>query len=111
MAERILVAVPCRFSKGFFSSERVFEVTLANGETYVGVTPRHYCWNRSNKLLGKSEAQEEEVSGLLAARVVEELDGGQVAVVVPDGKVLAVKKRQIKARPTPINPPRADQAV
>jgi len=111
VAERTLVAVPCRFSKGLFSSERVFEVVLANGDIYEGVAPRHYCWNSSNQLLGETEARDEEVSGLLAARVVEELDDDQVAVVVPDGKVLAVKKGQIRARPTPINPPRAGHAV
>jgi hypothetical protein len=111
VAERILVAVPCLLSKGIFSSERVFEVTLANGETYQGIAPRHFCWNNSKKPLGETEAQDEEVSGLLAARVVEELDDDQVAVAVPDGKVLAVKKGQIRARPTPINPPRAGHAV
>jgi hypothetical protein len=111
VAERRLVAVPCRFSKGVFSSERAFEVILANGETYVGVAPRHYCWNSSGKFLSETEAQDEEVSGLLAARVVEELDGDQFAVEVPDGKVLAVRKRQIKERPTPVIPPRAGRAV
>jgi hypothetical protein len=106
MSERKLVAIPCRLSKGLFSSERAFEATLANGETYVGVAPRHYCWNASNKPLGEAEAEENEIPGFVAARIVEELDNGQSAVEVPDGEVLAVKTSQLRARPTPINPPR-----
>jgi hypothetical protein len=34
MAQPEFVAVKSKLSKGLFSSERAFEITLANGETY-----------------------------------------------------------------------------
>jgi hypothetical protein len=109
MSERVLVAIPCKLSRGFFSSERLFEVVLANGEVYTSITPRHFCWNATGKPLREAEGMEKDIAGLVAARVVEPLDGGQTAVEVPDGKVLAVNERDIRPRPTPITPPGNNQ--
>jgi hypothetical protein len=103
-ANRYLVAVPATLSAGMFSDERTFEVQLANGQTYVGLAPRYFCWDASGKLVGE-KAPPGEVPGLVAAKLVDELDGGQVAVEVPDGTVIAVKEEQAKDRPTPILPP------
>src|SRR5262249_42958435 len=74
------------------------------GQTYVGLAPRYFCWDASGKLVGE-KAPLGEVPGLVAAKLVDELDGRQVAVEVPDGTVLAVKEEQVKDRPTPILPP------
>jgi hypothetical protein len=111
MSERVLVALPARLSKGIFSSERVFEVKLANGKSYISVAPRHFCWNAEGQLLGETEAEDKEIPGFIAARVVEELDDSQWAVEVPDGEVLAVKKADMRPRPTRITPPRASNPV
>jgi hypothetical protein len=43
--------------------------------------------------------------GSIAARIVERVEGNQVQVEVPDGEVIAVDEKQIKARPTLITPP------
>jgi hypothetical protein len=104
MKARTFVALPCKLSPGSLSGERVFEVRLANGEPYISLAPRYFCWNEAGQLVGKDEP-DAEVDGMVAARVVEELDDGQVAVEVPDGKVIAVRQSQVRPRPTPITPP------
>jgi hypothetical protein len=107
MSDRKFVALPCRLSRGIFSSERGFELTLANGELYSSLAPSHFCWNSQGKLLVEGEAEDKPIEGYVAGRVIEELDGDQVAVEVPDGEVLAVRKHQVRPRPTPIYPPGA----
>jgi hypothetical protein len=111
MSDRRFVALPCRLSRGIFSSERGFELHLANGELYSSLAPRHFCWNGSGKLLEEGEAEKETIDGFVAGRVVRELEGDQVAVEVPDGEVLAVRKHQVRPRPTPIYPPGASKTA
>jgi hypothetical protein len=111
MSEPYLIALPCTLSRGFFSSERVFEVELANGEFYMSISPRHFCWNAAGKLVGEKEATDQDVNGFVAARVAYQIDESQVAVEVPDGKVIAVRREQVRRRPTPIIPPRAELTV
>ena len=48
---------------------------------------------------------------MVAARIVDELPDNQVAVEVPDGKVIVVDKGNTKKRPTPITPPARTSAV
>src|SRR5262245_56100202 len=105
MRDRKLIAVPCKLSPGMFSSELVFAVTMANGEVYRGITPRHFCWNDQGRPVREEEVTAE-VGGMVAAKLVDdELGGNQVAVEVPDGEVIAVKERQVRPRPTEIKPP------
>ncbi len=101
---RQLVALPCKLAPGGFSGERVFEVELANGEAYRGLAPRPFCWNGQGRIVGAGEPSGE-VAGMVAARVVDELDDGQVIVEVPDGAVIAVDPALVKPRPTDIRPP------
>jgi hypothetical protein len=103
-AHNTLVALPCKLSPGAFSGERVIDVQLADGQIYTSVAPRHFCWNASGRLVGEKEPLAE-VDGMVAARVIEDLDENQVAVEIPDGEVIAVDKGQVKSRPTPITPP------
>jgi hypothetical protein len=101
------VAVRCTLSKGMFSSERAFEVKMADGKSYSGPAPIHFCWNEAGKPLADGDAAGKEIDGWVAARIVGELEGDQVAVEVPDGEVIAVRHSQIKdPTPTPIAPPR-----
>jgi hypothetical protein len=99
-----LVAIPCKLYQGMFSSERVFVVPLADGKTYDGVAPRHFCWNSDGEPVGEGE-RTDGAPGFVAAKVVEELDGNQLAVEVPDGEVVAVDKGVVRQRPTTIHPP------
>src|SRR5207244_1812823 len=90
---------------GMFSSERIFKVQLANGETYSGITPRHFCWNDNREPLGEKEP-DKEVDGMVAARLIEQRQDGQCIVEVPDGEVLAVDPAVVVwERPTEIRPP------
>jgi hypothetical protein len=106
MAKSNWVALKCKLSKGIFSSERAFVVTLANGERHSGPAPLHFCWNSKGQPLGEKEAINEEIDGWVAARQQEQpLPGDQVAVEVPDAQVLAVRRHQIRAPWTEIVPP------
>jgi hypothetical protein len=88
MAQSQFVAVRCKLSKGLFSTERAFEVTLANGELDSGPAPVHFCWTDAGKPLGRGEATHGEIDGWVAARPLRRrLDGDQVAVRLPDGEV------------------------
>ncbi len=76
MANTIFKAVPCKISRGVFSTERLFELKKIK---YSGFAPRHWCWNQEGHLLGKMEAADEKsVDGYVAARVVEKMKGGKV---------------------------------
>jgi hypothetical protein len=102
------LAVRCKLSTGIFSSERAFEVTLANGEKHSGPAPLHFCWNAQGKPLGPDEALADEADGWVAARPVgQELSGDQVALEVPDGEVIAVRTADVRPSWTQIHPTQA----
>jgi len=105
MAQQQFVAVQCKLSKGLFYSERAFEITLANGETYSGPVPIHFCWNTEGKPLGPTEGLEE-IDGWVAARPLKaKVPEGQVAVKVPGAEAVAVRPAQVRAAWTDILPP------
>jgi hypothetical protein len=111
MAQNQFVAVRCKLSRGIFSIERAFEVTLANGEKYSGPAPIHFCWNDEGKPLSKGEATDREIDGWVAARPLRrQLPDDQVAVEVPDGEALAVRQSQIRDAWTEILPPTPTRA-
>jgi hypothetical protein len=87
-----------------FASERTFEVQMANGASYHGVTPRHFCWNQQGELICEDE-ETDDALGKIAARLVRDIDAEQLAVEVPDGTVLAVLRSTVSDRPTEIRPP------
>ncbi len=101
--DRQLVALTCKVSPGGFSGERIFEVTLANGEPYRSLAPRQFCWNSHNQIVAENEPQTE-VDGLVAARIIDSIDKDQMLVEVPDGEIIAVDQSNMKSRPTSINP-------
>jgi hypothetical protein len=104
MFDRRLVALPCKLAPSAFSGERVFEVELANGESYRSLAPRPFCWNDQGQLVADKEPAVE-APGMVAARIVDRTDDGQVLVEVPDGEVIAVDEKIVKRRPTEIRPP------
>lgn len=101
---RRLVAVPCKLAPGMFSSELTFTVKMADGKEYRGIAPRHFCWNEKGALVSAGEVTQE-VDGQVAARIVDDLDGDQRAVEVPDGEVIAVRSSAVGPRPTAIRQP------
>jgi hypothetical protein len=105
-----LVALPCKLSAGAFSGERVIDVKLADGRGYTSVASRHFCWDDSGRLVGEGEPSTE-VDGMVAARVLEELDEDQVAVEIPDGDFIAVDRAEVQPRATPIAPPSRTRAT
>jgi hypothetical protein len=98
------IAIQCKLLPGMFNSERVFEIKMANGENYRGVAPAHFCWDENDQLLGENSKPIEEM-GKVAARIVEYLDEGPLAVEVPDGEVIAINENEALERPTKITPP------
>jgi hypothetical protein len=103
MANRRFAAVECTLAPGVFACERFFKVKMANGEDYYGIAQDLYCWNEQGQIVGSREPVGQ-APGKVAARIVdvEDLPEGQVAIEVPDGKVIAVGKHQIGPRPTEI---------
>src|SRR5581483_7662875 len=94
IANRKFIALPCKLTRGGFSGERVFEVLLADGTSYLGVAPRQFCWNDRGQLVAENEPTAG-ASGMVAARVVDQTDDGQVFVEVPDGVVVVVDQRTV----------------
>jgi hypothetical protein len=101
-----LVALKCKIAPGGFSGERIFEVTLADGESYRSLAPRQFCWNSNKQLVAENEPSLE-VEGMVAARVVDSVedDHNQVIVEVPDGEIIAVDTATVEQRPSSIQPP------
>jgi hypothetical protein len=102
-SNRQLVALKCKVAPGGFSGERIFEVILANGNPYRSLAPRQFCWNSDGNLVAASEPSAE-VSGMVAARIIDFIDDEQAIVEVPDGEIIAVNKDDVKERPTSIKP-------
>lgn len=105
MAQSKFVAVKCKLSKGFFSTERAYEIILANGERFSGPAPIHYCWNDEGKPIGPDEAMEEVDGWVAAYPLPNKLPDDQVAVEVPWGHGLAVRQWQVREAWTDIRPP------
>ena len=107
--DRQLVAIRCKIAPGAFSGERIFSVNLANDEKYRSLAPRQFCWNSKKQLVQEHEPQEE-IEGLIAARIVEDIEG-QLIVEIPDGNIIAVREELVEKRPTNIKPPQPNHYV
>src|SRR5438034_7247352 len=101
MTPESLVAVRCRISRGGFSSERVFRVTVANGEEYIGAAPVDYFFDESKGPLPPEQPRERgsSVPGFVAGRVIEREPNGICVVSVPSGEVLRVGVDEISEYP------------
>ena len=98
-----LVAFPCKISRGVVTDERGFEIRLSDGEIYSGVAPAYYFWDDQNEPLSGDPPQgDSEVSGKIAARVIER--GDDITLIsIPDGSVVEVKTESVVApRPTEV---------
>src|SRR2546423_11347555 len=86
-----LIAVRCLVAQSGPLGERVFRITQASGEVYVGVAPQEYCYTRAGKLLpddwptrGKRE------EGLISARTIQDEGDDRLLVSGPDGAALVL---------------------
>jgi len=101
-----LVAIRSKIIQGGFSSERIFEVKLADNTSYRSVAPCHFFWKDQRSLLSEDELTDELEDGLVAARFIDYVDDNQWIVEVPDGEAIAVDEKDVRGCPTPIIPPR-----
>jgi hypothetical protein len=70
--------VRCRISRGGFSSERVFRVTLANKEQHIGAAPVEYFLTEKQSRLAPDQAPERgiQIKGFIEARLIRNEPGG-----------------------------------
>ena len=102
MAKAQLVAVSCRISQGVVSSEKAFDLTLSDGSEHSSVAPTHYFWTQAGKPLRADEPlNDEEIKGMIAARLLEKRDGSAL-VAIPDGEVVWARANEITSRPTEV---------
>jgi hypothetical protein len=85
------VYVRCQLSRGGFSSERVFRLTAAGGEEFVGSAPLPYCQTAGGKPLTPEQPPEGvRMHGRVAARVIRRDSDGSAWLSFPDGSVAQV---------------------
>jgi hypothetical protein len=99
MTHKQNVLVACTIEAGAFSGERVFRLTLADGQTeYSGVAPAHYCFTKDQQPLGRDQPpQGQRIDGYIEAFLVS--NGGDEAMVeFPDGEAVRVKLGQVPYR-------------
>jgi hypothetical protein len=93
--ERNMVAVECEISRGAFSGERVFRVSLPNRGEHIGAASVNYFRKDDDSGLASDEPRPgEQVKGRVAARIVQKM-GDRVLVYLPDGEVVHLKPNQI----------------
>lgn len=105
-----LVSIKSKLTPGGFSGERIFQVDLANGDSYQSLAPRQFCWNNEGNLVAENEPTTE-INGLIAAKIIDFVDDDQILVEVPDGEIIAVDKDNVQARPTIIDSPKPKSHV
>jgi len=89
------VLFPCKISRGAFSSERVFEFDLQNGEQYMSVADRHYCMDYNKKTLPKETPDENQcIEGYIQAYELSS-NGDATYITIPDGEVVPVNAKDI----------------
>jgi len=94
-----LVTVPCRVSKGIFSTELMVCVELPGNNEYVGLVPRLYCWNKDFQKFMSDQPQSDKVEeGYVGAQILRR-QNGEVLVQFPDGDVAVVQTSQTQPYP------------
>jgi hypothetical protein len=92
------IAVECLIARSGFSSERIFTITLPDGSRHVGASPVDYFRDFNGKPLdAETPARDEEIPGLLTARVLQR-DNDKRQIFVPGGDVLWVPESILKSK-------------
>jgi len=72
-------------------------MSLPNGDDYIGVAPREYCFTRAGRRLHADQPFSGKVlAGLVAAILIRLEEGRGVRVSLPDGAVEVVPKNQVR---------------
>ena len=99
MRHPTLKAIACTISRGGFSDERVFSIDIGEIK-YSGVASRRHMWTAEGKPLEEGEPPlGKNLSGLVAARVIQVETDGRVLVSIPDGEVITMPADQLVDRP------------
>jgi hypothetical protein len=101
MASNGLILVRCRISRGGFSSEKVFRVTLNDGTEHIGAAPAGYFFLQNKRQLPPDQPSRrgEQIAGFLTARIVAEEADDVLLVSVPLDEVLRLKREQTAEYP------------
>ena len=84
------VLLACKISPSSFSGERVFRISLARDEEYIGVAPVGYCRRHDQATVGPNEpAKGTRINGFVESRLLDN-GGGEAKVALPDGEVITV---------------------
>ena len=98
MAKPSLKAIRCTISRGGFSGERVFTITVG-GVNHSGVGSRFHMWKLDRTPIDEGEPPlGEEISGLVAARILS-IAGATATVSIPDGEVIDISVDELLDRP------------
>lgn len=87
--------VLCEIERGAFSGERVFQIALTDGGTYIGVAPRDYYFKADGSELSPDEPSATQlINGMLTIRIIK--NGGKTAyIAIPDGEAVTVSSEKI----------------
>ena len=92
------VLVRCKIHPGGFSGERVFEVTMAAGNEYCGVSPLAYCRDEAVEPVRDGvPAPGTEIVGYVEALSIKTVRGNTF-VEFPDGQAVLIPSEQVTHR-------------
>jgi len=98
MASR-LKAVPCKITRGSFSGEKMFHITLADGQAYTSLSSYVHLLKSDKTPLEKQEpADDLEIEGYVAARLLNR-ENGNVIVEIPDGELVMIAANNLVSFP------------
>lgn len=80
--------IDCKLYPSVFSGEFVFQVDTTVGDSYEGVTPKHYVVKSDN------QPTEIGVDGQIKVHVISN-GGSEARVSVPDGQILTVSANKV----------------
>jgi len=94
-----LKAIPCDISRGGFSDERVFSISI-DGVNHSGVASRRHMWTVAGDQVEEGEPPIGKViKGFVAARIIRVIDKQEVMVSIPDGEVITIPIGALVDRP------------
>ena len=93
-----LKAIACEISRGGFSEERVFAISL-KGISHRGVASRRHLWNSDGASIEEGEPPISEIiKGIVAARILKIVQE-RALVSIPDGEVITIPIDALVDRP------------
>ena len=89
--------IPCKIERGGFSSERTFEIKLANGDILAGTAFVRYFLDKHRQPLDEDLPQyNEPLDGFAKCRVVRQISDDEVLIDLPSSDVIRVPKGELQ---------------